>query len=299
MKLALQIFLVFLSICDAAYIPPNNPPANISPDPYFYNSCEFGNDEIDNSDDCTNPALQATNYARSLENVSAMILPTNYASLTVAQQLFVIANLERVGRELPPMEGLVASYNSLAQTGADDDNDPMGPSSYAWGSNWAGGFPCVLGANYAWMYMDGPGGENIDCTSAHSSGCWGHRDNILGNFSRNGGTPLMGAAYSLKASMSPSMTQLFVDYTELSLPTLVYTWQDALHNIPPPSSGSKAKIVAAVAATFIVCAIIGIPIAVFFVYRRWKNKFISAFDSVKNRIGKLSTGQNATSSQKH
>lgn len=36
-----------------------------------------------------------------------------------------------------------------------------------------------LAAMYGWMYYDGPGGFNLDCTSSDSSGCWGHRDNIL------------------------------------------------------------------------------------------------------------------------
>ena len=38
-----------------------------------------------------------------------------------------------------------------------------------------------LAAIYGWMYYDGPGGFNLDCTSSDSSGCWGHRDIILDN----------------------------------------------------------------------------------------------------------------------
>jgi hypothetical protein len=37
-----------------------------------------------------------------------------------------------------------------------------------------------MGANYFWMYDDGPGSPNADCTPSNQSGCWGHRDNILG-----------------------------------------------------------------------------------------------------------------------
>ena len=36
-----------------------------------------------------------------------------------------------------------------------------------------------LAAMYLWMYYDGPGGSNEDCTSSRDSGCWGHRDAIL------------------------------------------------------------------------------------------------------------------------
>jgi len=237
MKLVLFVAFLFVPCVLAAYIPPNNPPANIKPNPDFFSDCGSGN-EIDNSETCTNAALEATNYARSLENVSAMILPTNYANLTPAEQLFVVANMERVGRGLPEMNGLVSSYNSYCQTGADDDNDPNGPTSnyITWGSNWAGGYTSVLGANYGWMYMDGPGGDNLDCTQNDTSGCWGHRDNILGDYTSSGGTPLMGAASSLSATTSPSLTQLFVEYSGSTSQPMVYTWQDVLENMPPNSS---------------------------------------------------------------
>ena len=36
-----------------------------------------------------------------------------------------------------------------------------------------------LAAMYGWMYYDGPGGYNLDCTATKTSGCWGHRDAIL------------------------------------------------------------------------------------------------------------------------
>jgi len=288
----------------AAYIPPNNPPSNISPNPDFFASCSFSGGELDNSEDCTNAALEATNYARSQEDVGAMILPTNYANLTAAQQLFIVANLERVGRGLPPMLGLVASYNSDAQTGANDDTDPIGPGSNAdlWGSNWAGGYPSVLGSNYGWMYTDGPGGDNIDCTKSNTAGCWGHRDNILGNYSKYGGTPLMGAACSLTTSASPSMTQLFVEYSSTTPPPMVYTWQEALETIPPSpstssSSGSGSKTTVALAATFTVLAVVGIgAVIVFILYRRRKANSIPMLDSMKEFFGKFSrNGSSSTS----
>jgi len=40
-------------------------------------------------------------------------------------------------------------------------------------ANWAGGWVNPLGADYAWMYDDGPGGNNLDCKTGSSRGCWG------------------------------------------------------------------------------------------------------------------------------
>jgi len=40
-------------------------------------------------------------------------------------------------------------------------------------ANWAGGWGNPLGADYAWMYDDGPGSSNLDCRTGFSRGCWG------------------------------------------------------------------------------------------------------------------------------
>ena len=32
------------------------------------------------------------------------------------------------------------------------------------------------------MYDDGPGSGNLVCVPANMTGCWGHRDNILGDY---------------------------------------------------------------------------------------------------------------------
>ena len=53
------------------------------------------------------------------------------------------------------------------------------------------------------MYDDGPGSGNIDCTSAHARGCYGHRRNILGHYR----SPLlMGAGVDSRGGV----TQLFL-----------------------------------------------------------------------------------------
>jgi hypothetical protein len=44
-------------------------------------------------------------------------------------------------------------------------------------------------ADFGWMYDDGPGGFNEECTPSDQSGCWGHRENILADY---GAQPALG-----------------------------------------------------------------------------------------------------------
>jgi hypothetical protein len=109
---------------------------------------------------------------------------------------------------------LSRSLNAVAQAGARAGRDPAmarvsrhlpggGRTVYA-GANWSGGWVNLLGADYAWMYDDGPGGSNLDCRTAGSRLCWGHRDIILNRFgahaSCSGATALaMGAGQAAAA----------------------------------------------------------------------------------------------------
>ncbi len=222
-------------------LPPNNPPANIAPNPDFYVSpdCSTGN-VIDVTTACLIQTILAVDNARAQEGVAPMKLPTNYLSLTPAQELFVIANSERVDRGLPPIVGMTSQLNSSAQTGANDSTDPILPNGYNFtlsGSNWAGGINSVLGVNYAWMYQDGQGGFNGDCTATNTSGCWGHRDNILQSYDCNPCT--MGAGTSLSPQpvngtvYSPSYAEIFVGDTSGTSYFYTYTWSDVLSNMTP------------------------------------------------------------------
>jgi len=40
-------------------------------------------------------------------------------------------------------------------------------------ANWPGGWGNPLGADYAWMYDDGLGGNNLNCRAGTSRLCWG------------------------------------------------------------------------------------------------------------------------------
>ena len=165
------------------YAPPP-PPANLAPNPNFYQTCfTHGNTSLA----CTQAVTEALDYARLTEGLGPLLLPNTWTALTPAEQIFVLTNLERVARQESPIPGMTAVLNAAALVGAEKEVDPLGPNG-TWASNWAGELS-PLASDYIWMYDDGWGGSraqtsNIDCTSATAPGCWGHRNNILAEWHR-------------------------------------------------------------------------------------------------------------------
>jgi hypothetical protein len=194
----------------------SNPSGNIAPNPNFLapGACSFAtgvwscaNPCVDgtatalswpgytNGVACTNYILSAINNARAVEGVHPMVLPSNWFSLSVPQQLFVLVDLERTARGLPPYLGINAALSANAQHSAATNSDPSIAAGFAmandaqgsagFGGAWSGGFN-PLAADYIWMYDDTWGGSaaktsNIACTSAGAAGCWAHRDELLGS----------------------------------------------------------------------------------------------------------------------
>ena len=77
---------------------------------------------------------------------------------------------------------MATALDQASQSAAAQNTDPSPPAGFrwtSWGGNWAGAVGNPLEAIYFWMYDDGLGSYNIDCTPSNSSGCWGHRHNIL------------------------------------------------------------------------------------------------------------------------
>ena len=178
---------------------------------------------IDDSTACTNAILAEIDYGRASEGLPAMALPSNWGSLTVPEQIFVVVDLERAACGLQPFVGLSFIWDVDAQVGAIANTDPPLPTGYPWvGSIWAGGPGNMnpLEADYIWMYDDGFGGPNIDCRSAGASGCWVHRDNILSAGSCT--TCIVGAGYSVVGG-APSMAALFVEPSGAA-PFVSFTW---------------------------------------------------------------------------
>ena len=230
------------------YVPPSNPPANVAPVPGYtfepgtsYSSTsslacwQSGTSAWTpepNSAQCLTAEIDATDNARADEGLPPLRLPSNFSSLTPEEQLFVLTDVERVSRGEQPVAGLSTLVDGYAQQGAAAGSDPRFnfaaiPSSDWWGSNVVSGALNALDANYTWMYQDGYGGDNVDCTSPGASGCWGHRDNEL--TSNYGGTLVMGAGDVAQSTGLQCLTELLVVVQNAAdVPPLYYTWAEAV-----------------------------------------------------------------------
>jgi len=167
--------------------------------------------------------LAGLNGCRAKEGIGTMVLPSNWSSLNGGEQMLVLVDLERVNRGLAPVIGLSPALDELAARGAQNGNDPAFPSGgFAGGGGiWFGG-NSTIGADYAWMYDDGPRGLDIneDCPSGgNSSDCWLHRDIIL--WKGTGGT-LVGGGGSTDGSYA------FEVLAGYSTAGLTFTWSHEL-----------------------------------------------------------------------
>lgn len=130
---------------------------------------------------CLSGALSDFRAARAKEGLGPMVLPTDFTSLSVPSQVYVLTNIERRDRGLPTFL-LGSGLTSIVLYAANQAIDPIFPSwTQQGGSNWASP-KNSLWADFIWMYDDGLGSGNIDCTSSNQTGCWGHRRNILGSY---------------------------------------------------------------------------------------------------------------------
>jgi hypothetical protein len=188
------------------------------------------------------------NTLRQDESLGPLILPSNWSALTIPQQLFVMAQLERTARGLVPETGLADPWDQVSQVGADAGADPeLDANSYqlslvyepwygqttttptGWGSIWAEG-QNVLSAFLFWVYQDGfqantTYSTNIDCTAADPTGCWGHRDIIL-NANQCQLSCSVGAATG-----AGGLTMLFPDDGDTNV-QLNFTWAAELPDLP-------------------------------------------------------------------
>ena len=178
---------------------------------------------------CVDAAVQYLNQARTSLGQPGYQLPGNFDSLTAPEQAFVLTNLDRIQYGLPPIAGLTDGLDRAAAAGIQADDDPTthDPHVDAFTSNWAGGFPNLPLAYEAWMYDDGLGSGNLDCTTAGSSGCWGHRHDVLWRFDGDG--PLaMGAASGTDSQGAIGYATLIVQGDNGYQPNYVYTWSQAV-----------------------------------------------------------------------
>jgi hypothetical protein len=182
----------------------------------------------------------AIDNARSEEGVGPIVIPSDFAGLTPSEQLLVLVDCERVDRGLTPVAGELGSLDQLAATGAEAGADPSVPSDgiagltvWAWVSNWAS-TDSDLEAFYEWMYDDGLGSGNIGCTVTDQSGCWDHRDNILGfqnDIDGFGGSLSFGGATAATGTAHDQSLQSVTMLTTWSPETTTgyyFTWEQAV-----------------------------------------------------------------------
>lgn len=165
--------------------------------------------------ECQTAMIAALNRARAAMGKRAYRLPARFMWLTSRDQLLVLVNDDRALYKLPRVTGYNPALNAAARRGLLRDADPSATLSgwLSMASNWLAGVPSPLFAYYEWMYDDGLSragySNNIDCSRADPSGCWGHRDNILRNFGTGRRIALGTAAGSSPAYHAPAWTQLF------------------------------------------------------------------------------------------
>jgi len=202
-------------------VPPQNPPTN-----GLFGFCS--------SDAQCLSDLNGDNAAQ--DGVAPITLPSNWATLTGAEQLFVGANLERVALGETPIPNLVDTYDAAVQTGIQNDADPALTGFET--SIWAGAFPTPLGALYGWLDNDGPGGANLDCTTTNLGGCFGHRDNLLDDPGGTLGNPTeMDAGVGTDSNGSIGYAALFTANPNTPAANIVMTWASEQQFLAPPSLG--------------------------------------------------------------
>ena len=187
-----------------------DPAANIAPPPELVPAC--GSPASISSGLCEGLAVNAINAAHEAEGLAPMTLPTNWTSLTPAQQLFVASNLERTVRGLRPLSAMDTDLDGAATRAAIAGTDPAVPHGFSAsesGGNWAAGAGNALEVLYYWMYDDGLGSPNIDCSASDPDGCWGHRNNILLSLAC---TPCVGGVgWVIEPNEITSATELIVE----------------------------------------------------------------------------------------
>ena len=145
---------------------------------------------------CEEWTVGRLNAARARLGLAPYGLPAGFIGMPADRQMFILTDLDRVAYSYTPIYGLNADLAEAALTGVRQSGDPRPPSGggpwRGFGSVWASTGPLV--AYYLWMYDDGYGGPNADCTSPSASGCWGHRHVILGEGLALPQPQLLGAA---------------------------------------------------------------------------------------------------------
>jgi len=226
-----------------AAVAPDNPVTS-TPFPHSsYPVCTDPEHAADtNSASCISYWLNEINAAQASEGAPAISIPSDWPSLTPAEQVLTAVNAERMAWGLAPFAGLVGPLNSAAQVAMENNRDPMEetPTFPEHGGIWGGGTDNPLELTFLWMYDDGPGGDNLDCTSASAPGCWGHRDIILFSYYGYSGPELVAGAADGFSSTGGLSTAAVFSHSSTPDPALTWAWSDPGPAYVPVTMGSAS-----------------------------------------------------------
>ena len=97
-----------------------DPPENVPRTPAMEQACSAG------AGPCQQAVVHAIDVARAAEGVGPLELPSYYDSLSVAEQLLVLTDLERVDRGLTGFTGLSSRLDALSKDGRQFQSGPYG-----------------------------------------------------------------------------------------------------------------------------------------------------------------------------
>jgi hypothetical protein len=227
-----------------------DPPASLPAAPDYTAACSPSGPDV--SPPCLQVTLKAIDDARAKEHLGPLALPSDYATLSVPEQLLVVLDGERVDRGLHPFVGLSAALSASDATAAAASHLPPTPGRpYANAdTEWIGDVSNALDADYEWMYDDGPG--SVDgCSHAGDSECWADRHIVLDDFGSDapGGQLVLGAAFDPSGDTTSgdvggtSLAATFATTTRAE--PLSYTWAraqaDMAAGVLPPVASRPAN----------------------------------------------------------
>jgi len=219
-------------------LPPRHPAYGLSIDEHTQPNCTGAHDH---SAVCLGESVALLNSGRRSEHLGPLVLPANWQRLTVPRQMFVMTDLERTARGLPPDSGLATDWNASAAAGAAAGTDPTtaGSGAHGFESIWAGGMPnpimAMLGLIYNDAFYRDGSTQNIDCTRTNTTGCWGHRGAELHDTAQLSCETLcaMGAGYSPKGfDGHESYAEVFSAYGGNNQDPLTFLWLGELRWLP-------------------------------------------------------------------
>ncbi len=175
---------------------------------------------------CEEWVMSRLDAARADLGLASYGVPSDFLSLPAAKQIFILSDLDRIANGSTPIPGLNSALDSAALTGVDVEADPRPPSEEqpweGFASDWADAGP--LESYFMWMYDDGYGGPNLDCSTPGARGCWGHRRVILGEGISFPEGEVMGVASGTSRSGEIGSALIISSHAGAST---YYTWTDA------------------------------------------------------------------------